>query len=138
MYSCIVILLPLHGGRLSTMASFVCPKVALVERFDCSQLDRLLSEGISSVIFEFEVLHGPTRLCYKYCQGKYKDLKFFFRASIRDPFPMVQYYVISPLHVTFVLIKKVNKMNERFVTYQDQSRLLALVFSLFKAQQATW
>ena len=29
-------------------------------------------------------------------------------------------------------------MNERFVTYQDQSRLLALVFSLFKAQQATW
>ena len=45
---------------------------------------------------------------------------------------MAQYYVISPLHA------KVNKMNERFVTYQDQSRLLALVFSPFKALQATW
>ena len=51
---------------------------------------------------------------------------------------MAQYCVISPLHVTFVLIAKVNKMNERFVTYQDQLRLLALVFSLFKALQATW
>ena len=87
MYSCIVILLPLHGGRLSTMASFVCPKVALVERFDCSQLDRLLSEGISSVIFEFEVLHGPTRLCYKFCQGKYKDLSFSLVHQFGTLFP---------------------------------------------------
>ena len=87
MYSCIVILLPLHGGRLSTMAPVVCPKVALVERFDCSQLDRLLSEGISSVIFEFEVLHGPTRLCYKYCQGKYKDLSFSFVHEFGTLFP---------------------------------------------------
>ena len=104
MYSCIVILLPLHGGRLSTMASFVCPKVALVERFDCSQLDRLLSEGISSVIFEFEVLHGPTRLCYKYCQGKYKDLSFL---SCMNSGPFSHVAILR--HFTFACYVRVNK-----------------------------
>ena len=78
---------PTQVDHLSTTAAFVGHKVALVERFDCSQLDRLLSEGISSVIFEFEVLHGPTRLCYKYCQGKYKDLSFSFVHEFGTLFP---------------------------------------------------
>ena len=52
--------LPPDNSYLSTTATFFCSKV--VERFDSSQLDRILSEGISSVSFEFEVLHGPTRL----------------------------------------------------------------------------
>ena len=75
-----------------------------MERFDCSHLDRLLLERISSVIFEFEVLHGPTRLCYKYCQGKYKDL-IFLSCMNSGPFS----HVAILRHFTFACYVRVNK-----------------------------
>ena len=74
-----------------------------MERFDSSQLDRLLLERISSVIFEFEVLHGPTRLCRKYCQGKYKDL-IFLSCMNSEPFSLGAILC----HFTFAYYVRVN------------------------------